>query len=231
MGVQPQSGRGLEQGEISRLWDGPTRVVHWGLVGLTGFSWWAGETRHMDWHRWSGYGVLGLFVFRLIWGLAGSQSARFVDFVKGPVATLAYMRTLPRRDVRDMPGHNPLGAWSVLALLLLLAVQIGTGLFSVDVDGVESGPMSDRVGFDAGRLAARLHHWSFTALEALVAVHVAAVLFYLLYKRSNLVGPMITGCKRFAEPPALAFAPRWRLAAAILVAAGVAWWASMGFRI
>ena len=214
----------------ARLWDGPTRVFHWSLVALIGFAWWAGETGHMDWHRLAGYAVLGLLVFRLIWGFVGSASARFASFVKGPGATLAYIRTLPSRAHKELPGHNPLGAWSVLALLATLIAQVVTGLFSVDVDGIESGPLSDRVDFDTGRLFAQWHHWSFWLLEALVALHLAAVVFYALYKRADLVRPMVTGRGKVAVDPQLAFAPLWRAAIVALVAGLVAWWASKGFR-
>jgi cytochrome b len=215
----------------ARLWDGPTRLFHWSLVVLIGFSWWSAEAGHLDWHLWSGYGVIALVSFRLIWGLVGSSSARFASFVRGPAETLAYVRTLGKRERADVPGHNPLGALSVLAILAVLIVQVGTGLFAVDVDGLESGPLSDKVSFDTGRMLAGWHHWSFTALEVLVALHVAAVAFYLIYKRANLVHPMITGRARFAEDPNLSFAPIWRMLAAVAVAAFIGWWASRGFRL
>ncbi|MDB5447825.1 MAG: Ni/Fe-hydrogenase 1 b-type cytochrome subunit, partial [Phenylobacterium sp.] len=94
-----------------------------------------------------------------------------------------------------------------------------------------SGPLADKVSFDTGRTLAAWHHWTFWALEALVALHVLAVVFYLAYKRSNLVGPMITGRGRFSEDPGLRFAPAWRLLLAVVVAGFVAWWAAKGFRL
>lgn len=215
----------------ARLWDGPTRIVHWALIVLIGFAWWAGETGHMDWHRLAGYAVLGLLVFRLAWGFLGSSTARFASFVKGPAATLAYVRTLPSRAHQAVAGHNPLGGWSVLALLAALIVQVISGLFSVDVDGLESGPLSDRVDFDTGRLFAKWHHWSFRGLEALVVLHLAAVAFYAAYKRADLVRPMITGRGKFSTDPKLSFAPLWRAAVVAAAAAGVAWWAANGFRV
>jgi cytochrome b len=214
-----------------RLWDGPTRLVHWSLAGLIGFAWWSAEAGRLEWHRWSGYAVLGLLVFRLIWGFAGSASARFTGFVRGPAATLAYLRTLPERVHVEVPGHNPLGALSVLAILTVLIVQVVTGLFAVDIDGLESGPLSDRVSFDTGRLLAHWHHLSFSALQALVALHLAAVAFYLAYKRSNLVGPMITGRARFASDPGLRFAPAWRVLVVAALAALAAWFAARGLRL
>lgn len=214
----------------AKLWDGPTRIVHWALVALIGFSWWAGETHHMDWHRLSGYGVLGLLVFRLIWGFAGSGTARFASFVKDPAATLAYIRTLPSRTHVHVHGHNPLGAWSVLAILTALVVQVVSGLFAVDIDGLESGPLSDRVSFDTGRLFAKWHHLSFTGLQILVALHLAAIIFYAVYKRADLVGPMVTGTGKFKGHPDIAFAPLWRAVLIALVAGLVAWWTSKGLR-
>jgi cytochrome b len=214
-----------------RLWDGPTRIVHWALVVLIGFAWWSAETDHLQWHRWSGYAVVGLVAFRLIWGFAGSGAARFANFVKGPVATLAYLRTLPGRAHSEVPGHNPLGAWSVLAILAVLVIQTVTGLFAVDIDAFEAGPLSDRVDFDTGRLFAKWHHWSFTALQVLVVLHLTAVAFYLVYKRADLVGPMITGRKHVTSDPGLVFAPLWRAVVATVVAAAFAWWVSKGFRI
>jgi cytochrome b len=215
----------------ARLWDGPTRIVHWGLVVLIALAWWSAESDHLQWHRWSGYGVLGLLVFRLIWGFAGSRSARFASFVRGPTAMVNYMRTLASRAPSDHPGHNPLGALSVLAILAALCLQVVSGLFAVDVDGLESGPLSDRVSFDTGRWWARWHHWSFWCIEALVVIHVAAVVFYLVYKRSNLVTPMITGRRAFATDPALTFSPLWRAALAAAVAAGLTWWVMTGLRV
>lgn len=215
----------------ARLWDGPTRLVHWALVVLIAFAWWSAEADHLQWHRWSGYAVLGLVAFRLVWGFAGSRSARFASFVKGPATTMAYVKTLPSRVHEVVPGHNPLGGWSVVAILLVLAVQTVTGLFAVDIDAFEAGPLSDRVDFDTGRLIARWHEWSFTALQVLVALHLIAVAFYLFYKRANLIGPMITGYRRVKADPGLVFAPLWRAVVATLVAAFFAWWVSKGFRM
>lgn len=214
----------------ARLWDGPTRIVHWALVALIGFAWWAAETDHMDWHRLAGFGVLGLLVFRLIWGFVGSGTARFASFVKDPGATLAYLRTLPSRSHTESHGHNPLGAWSVLAILTALVVQVVSGLFTVDVDGLESGPLSDRVSFDTGRLFAEWHHKSFTALQVLVALHLAAIVFYAVYKKADLVGPMVTGRGRFKGHPEISFAPLWRAIVVALAAAAVTWWTAKGLR-
>jgi len=214
----------------ARLWDGPTRFVHWLLVALLLVSWFsAGE--NMQLHRWSGYAVLGLVVFRLYWGLFGSQSARFASFVRGPKATLAYARTLGARKPSDVPGHNPVGALSVVAILLLLAAQVTLGLFAVDIDGLESGPLSHLVDFDTGRRFAGWHELTFRGLQVLVVIHVTAVIFYLAYKRQNLIGPMITGRRAFAADPGLRFAPWWRLAIGVVIAAAAAWFVAKGLKL
>jgi cytochrome b len=221
---------GEARGLRSRLWDGPVRIVHWLIVLLVAGAWWTGETGRMEWHRWCGYGVLGLVLFRLYWGFAGSQSAKFASFLKGPRAVAAYARTLGRRTASEVAGHNPLGGWSVAALLAALLAVTGLGLFAVDVDGIESGPLSRLVDFDGGRLAAELHEKVFTVLQVLVALHLAAVIFYLVYKRQDLIGAMITGRRRFAADPGLFFAPLWRAAVGVLAAAAVVWIIAKGLR-
>lgn len=219
-----------EAGVRAKLWDAPVRIVHWLLVVLVAFSWWSSED-HLNWHRWSGYAILGLVLFRIYWGFAGGGAARFASFVKGPGAVLAYARGLPQRAAAAVPGHNPLGGWSVIAILAVLAVQVTTGLFAVDVDAFEAGPLSDRVSFETGRAIAEVHELSFRALQALVVLHVAAVLFYLFYKRTNLIRPMVTGWRTFPQDPGLAGAPAWRLVVGVVLAAAIAWFVSKGLRL
>jgi len=208
------------------LWDLPTRVVHWALVLLIPFSWWSAEEHHMDWHRSSGYAILGLLLFRLIWGLVGSSSARFADFVRGPRAVLAYARGRGEKAL----GHNPMGGWSVVAMLALLTAQVGLGLFAVDTDGLESGPLSHWVSYDAGRAAAEWHELAFNLLQALILLHVAAVLFYLFVRRDNLVAAMFSGVKAVDAAPANAptIAPLGRALVVALLATGLTWWVSRG---
>lgn len=212
-----------------KLWDGPIRLVHWLLVGLLAFSWWASED-HLNWHRWSGYTVIGVVLFRIWWGFAGGRAARFSSFVKGPRAILAHLRTVGRRDGSDVPGHNPVGALSVLAFLAVLLVQVATGLFAVDIDAFEAGPFSDRVSFEAGRQIAEIHELNFRILQGLVVLHVAAVLYYLVWKRTDLILPMITGKRALSSDPGLAGAPWWRLILGVALAGAAAWALSKGFR-
>lgn len=216
----------------TRIWDLPLRLFHWLLVGLMAFSWWSGENHQMDWHRLSGYCILGLLLFRLWWGVMGSRTARFAQFVRGPGAVVAYARTLGHRSGHAADGHNPLGGWSVVAMLAALVTMVVAGLFAVDVDGIESGPLADYISFDAGRTASEIHETVFNAILALVALHVAAIVFYLGFKRVNLVRPMITG-ERARSASEEAVDVRWSPVLAlvgIVIAAAVAWAVSKGLR-
>jgi cytochrome b len=174
----------------------------------------------MDWHRYSGYALLGLVLFRVYWGVAGASTARFRQFVRGPRVIFSYLRG--RWEM--LPGHNPVGALSTLVLLALLSAQIVLGLFAVDVDGIESGPLSSHVSFDAGRACARLHHQLFDVLLVLIALHVAAVLYYVLVKKQNLIAAMIHGKREYAQDlPAVVKASRLRLVLGAIVVAALTW--------
>lgn len=214
----------------AKLWDLPTRIVHWALVVLVLVAWFSGG-ENMQLHRWTGYTILGLLVFRLWWGVAGGSTARFASFIKGPGATLAYVRTLGQRKAADVPGHNPLGAWSVVAMILALVAQVSLGLFASDIDGIESGPLSHLVDFDTSRAMAEWHELVFRVLQALIALHIAAVAFYLVYKRQNLIAAMVTGRSRsVTSESGLVAAPLWRLAVGLVLAVAVAWAVAKGFR-
>ena len=211
----------------ARVWDLPVRLTHWLLAILIPFSWWSAMNDHLPWHRLSGYTILGLLVFRLIWGVVGSPTARFGQFLRGPRGVIAYLggRAGP------VVGHNPLGGWSVVAMLAVLAAQVGLGLFSVDEDSVEAGPLSKFASFDTSWAIAHLHAQLFWVVLGLIGLHIAAIAVYAV-RRRNLVAPMITGIGRLgddAEAPPLA--PSWRIVPAALVAAGVAWFAAHGLKL
>jgi cytochrome b len=180
-----------------RVWDLPTRLFHWLLVlAVIGLF----VTGHVGgnaiaWHFRLGYLVMGLLVFRLVWGFVGGRWSRFASFVHGPGTVVRYLRGGQRPGEHLDVGHNPLGAGSVLALLALLAVQVGTGLISDD-EIANQGPLNRYVETDTG-LAAMAWHKGYGqwALVALVALHVAAIAYYLLVKKRNLVRPMIDGDK------------------------------------
>ena len=175
-----------------RLWDLPTRLVHWSFLLLIPYAWWTATHDQLERHRLVGYILLGLILFRLIWGFAGSAPSRFASFVRGPRAVLRYVRG---ESGPAAPGHNPLGGWNVIAMLLAISAQITLGLFAVDEDGLESGPLSDRLDFDTSRALALIHHKLFWVIVALIALHIGAILVYLLRGR-NLTPAMVTGRTR-----------------------------------
>ncbi len=172
------------------VWDLPTRLFHWLLAGLIVFAWWSAESDHLAWHKMAGSSIAGLLVFRVWWGLFGGSTARFSDFLRGPKTVFAY---LSGKTGEGRIGHNPLGALSVIALLLTTIVIVVAGLFAVDTDGLESGPLSSMVDFDGGRLAAKIHGYGFEALEILIGLHILAIVFYTVFKRQPLVPAMIHG--------------------------------------
>ena len=128
-----------------KVWDLPVRIFHWTLVLLIAFSWWSGKEggNVMQYHMWSGYAILTLVLFRVVWGFCGSSSARFTGFVRGPRAAIAYLRTLTERRAGAHLGHNPLGGWNVVLLLVCILIQAGTGAFANDAI-VPQGPPSQR---------------------------------------------------------------------------------------
>jgi len=227
---------------VVRVWDAPTRWVHVLIIVLIGLAWWTESHDQMDWHIRIGCALLGVVLFRLAWGVFGGATARFASFVRGPKTVVRYAGNLLRGGGSDDAGigHNPMGGWSVMALLGVMVVEIGVGLFCVDVDGLESGPLADRVSFQAGRTAAHWHTVLFDILLALIALHLCAIAFYAIVRRDNLIGPTVTGRKRLTvtagegavEPVGLARSgSAIRLITSAAVAAGIAVWAAYGFKL
>ncbi len=175
-----------------QIWDLPTRLFHWLLVLLMAVSWYTGEEGLMDWHMRSGYAILTLIGFRVLWGLLGSRTARFTDFVKGPRAISAYGRALIARRPPRIFGHNPLGAVMIVALLLLASLQAGTGLFAND-DIFSEGPLTHLVSKETSDQLTIIHKTSFNLLLACVVIHAAAALAYRYLLKEDLITPMITG--------------------------------------
>jgi len=214
----------------TRVWDLPTRLFHWSLVALVVFNGITGQfaadlgTDWMARHLLSGYAILALILFRLVWGLVGNRHARFAGFVRGPRAVIDYLGALRGRgEAKTHAGHNPLGGWSVMAMLAALTVQAGSGLFLSDEDyGVEA-PLAKHVANKTIDLMGSMHEASFWLLLVLVATHLAAIAFYRIVKNENLVRPMITGDKPLAGIED-AQGGAWWLGALVLALAGCAVW-------
>lgn len=200
-----------------RIWDLPVRLFHWAIVLLIPALWATHEWDMLDTHILLGEIMLGLVLWRLLWGVLGSSTARFALFVRGPGAVLNYLRG----GAKGL-GHNPLGGWSVVAMLLLLTVQVGLGLFASDEDALNEGPLAHLVSYDTARTLAHRHETVFWILVAIIALHVLAILYYRVVRRDDLVTPMITGrgAPVAGEGPMVA-APLWRLLLSVLLAAAI----------
>lgn len=203
------------------LWDLPTRLFHWLLVVAIGLAWWTAEESHFDWHERLGYAVIVMLVFRIAWGFWGSGASRFATFLRGPRAVVDYLRGRPPNNRAASAGHNPLGGWSVVALLALLLLQAVSGLFNSDdilFDGplhhLASGEWQDRFGV--------IHEFAFNGLLGLVALHILAVCYHQWLRGENLLQAMIRGRapgREGSAPPA----PLWR-ALLLLALSGAALW-------
>jgi cytochrome b len=202
-----------------RVWDLPVRVFHWLIVVLLVFQVVTGRIGGalMPYHLACGYSILALVIFRILWGIVGSTHARFASFVVGPAATFRFARRLFSRQAVPQVGHNPLGGWMVVALVLSLGLQAVSGLFAND--GAEAmGPLSRLVSIETSNALTEFHRWNLKVLILLSCIHVAAVLFHLIVKKEELTGPMFTGVKHVPEAAvrerraALRDSPRRRVA-------------------
>jgi cytochrome b len=195
-----------------RVWDLSVRLFHWALVALLLFQAVSGKLggRLIDWHLYGGYAVFALVVFRVLWGFAGSITARFASFLVRPAAALSFGARLLSRRAEAYAGHNPLGGWMVVALLLSLALQVGTGLFSNDGIATD-GPLAALISIELSDRLTEVHRWNFWILLALAAVHTAAALYHWLVLKEDLIGAMFTGVKRLrAGETTATFVSPWR---------------------
>ena len=208
-----------------RVWDVPVRLTHWLLVALVALQFASGqfELFDLEWHMLLGQVTLALVLFRVLWGLFGSENARFAHFLRGPRAVAAHVGALFRREPDALSGHNPLGGWSTLLMLLALVFQAATGLFADDDLGT-TGPLAHHVSGHAVQLLTRCHKYGRWVLLALIGLHLVGVAWHAFYKREALIKPMLTGRRALPADPALRFAGTWR---ALLLAAlsGAAVWA------
>jgi len=209
-----------------KVWDVPTRIFHWLLVMLVAAAFASGFVggNWIEWHGRFGLAIVGLLVFRIVWGFVGSTYARFAQFIPGPARVLAYLR-----GQWHGLGHNPLGAFSVLGLLGLTLFQVSSGLFADD-DISFTGPLKALVSQDTSNWLTGLHRLGVWLLGALICLHVASIVFYALAKKHFLLPPMLTGV---AETDDLRAAPLrgggWlAFIVAVLIAAGAVWAANGG---
>lgn len=212
-----------------KVWDPWIRLVHWSFVLLIALSYWSASTDRWDLHLLSGYAMLTLLLFRLAWGLVGSQTARFGQFLKSPLAALRHLAHLRQREAPVEIGHNAAGGWMVLVLLLLLLAQAGSGLFAnhdVGFSYSQHGPLALAVSDSTSELATAVHLRVFWVIVGAAVLHVLAVVAYRVLRGQNLVRPMLTGWLEL-PPGQRAVPPRLGhplLAVALLAVAAAAVW-------
>lgn len=188
----------MTQLNLQKIWDPVTRLWHWVLALVVIVNWVFGQFMSFDtvvWHFYLGYSVLGLLAFRILWGIVGPQPVRWKSLFPGPRDIVSYLSKISLREPSGTPGHNPVGSLSVLALIFALLGQGVTGLFIESDDFFESGPLVGYVSEAVVNRMTWLHHQFAKVLLVLVVLHLAAIVFYWIWKRENLVKPMITGWK------------------------------------
>lgn len=209
------------------VWDLPLRLFHWLLAGAIAVSLYTGLSggfEEMDWHQRCGYLVLGLVVFRLLWGFVGGRHARFASFLAGPGRVLAYSRAMVARRPPHAAGHNPLAGWTITLTLLAIAVQAVTGLFASDDLFVE-GPLVHLVEGSTVSTMTRVHGWGQWTVGVLVALHLLAIAVHSEVFNERIIGPMITGRSRDAAADEGDENQRRTLALALAAAvAALVWW-------
>ena len=210
------------------IWDLPLRLFHW-LFALSiiasyvtaklGFDW-------MQWHFYLGYWTIGLLVFRMLWGIFGPRHARFGSFIHNPSAIWLYLKGMFNPESARSIGHNPVGGLMVLLMLLLVAVQAGTGLFTTDAV-VWAGPYNPSVSESTAGFLSTVHDWNFNFIIGAVVLHIGAILFYAFYKKQNLVVPMLHGhlpAVMVPEHEAIKSSQLFKALVVSLVAAGFVYW-------
>lgn len=205
-----------------RVWDFPTRLFHWTLVGLVMTCWYTADQGWMRAHLWSGCSVLTLLLFRITWGIVGSTTSRFSDFITGPGAVIGYLRVLAKGKKPLHAGHNPAGGWMVMVLIVILLAQVTLGLFAND-DVRFNAPFSTLIAKELSDRLTEIHGMLFSLMLLLIWVHVVAAGFYTFVKGENLIRVMISGHKHRAQVPSnlkLRFRSGW-IALVILVVSGV----------
>lgn len=232
VGVEANAGLGLEPAtaaavrERRLVWDLPLRAFHWLFALSILASWLTADpgSAWMPWHIRLGEWMLGLLLFRIIWGFVGPRHARFASFLGGPRATWRYARGLAGFDEAiHSVGHNPLGGLMVIIMLLLVAFQVATGLFATD-DIVWTGPYNPAVTAHAARILTSLHHANFNLIWAAIALHVGAIAYYAFVKKQNLVPAMLSGWKPAEAVPAeeaITSSELWKALIVIVVSAAV----------
>jgi cytochrome b len=212
-----------------KIWDAATRIFHWALVLNIFAAWYTIENRLIELHEIFGHCLIALLVFRVLWGLIGSSTARFTHFLVHPVAALSYLKQSLRLQTHHQIGHNPAGGWMIIVMMLVIGFQLVSGLLSNNDLGF-SGVLSDYVSKEMSDTFTQLHSINFEILVGSIWLHLVAVFFYVLVKKDNLIKTLLTGKKQLTKPlnqaaeSALYFAPVRLGVICLLVACGFVYW-------
>ncbi|MBT1450998.1 cytochrome b/b6 domain-containing protein [Glaciecola sp. XM2] len=202
-----------------KVWDVPTRLFHWALVGVFVFQYVTAEWLDdaMQLHFYGGYVALGILLFRVIWGFVGSYHARFANFVHSPATAFAYANGSSQQYL----GHNPLGGYSVLAILAVMLTQTISGLFMTD-DIFLDGPYHGALGDVTDDIMNFLHHNAISVMYALIALHLFAIAWYSIRKKQKLIGAMVHGNKEQTDAKITDVQTHWLRFIVVVVAVSVA---------
>ena len=179
-----------------KVWDLPVRIFHWSLVVLfiTAYVTNSLGSDYFIYHLWSGYALIVLVIFRIVWGVVGTYHARFTHFLKNPITTAQYALSLFKKKEKYYLGHNPLGAVMVVILLIATLVQAITGLFTND-EIFNVGPLYAYIDDELSLQLTSLHRQLFYWILGAISLHILAVIFHVLFKRDNIIKAMFTGKK------------------------------------
>jgi cytochrome b len=208
------------------VWDLPLRLFHWLFSISILASWYTAEVDEMEIHFWLGYFMIGLILFRLVWGFIGPRHARFSSFLKRPPAIWLYARSIGRGEHPQSIGHNPLGGLMVIAMLILAGAQAATGLFATD-DIIWAGPYNPAVSGETAETLTSFHHFNFNVILGAIVLHLIAIAFYAFAKRHYLVPPMLHGMKLATVVPeheAIASSQGLKALIVAAVSAAAVWW-------
>ncbi|WP_158972387.1 cytochrome b/b6 domain-containing protein [Paraglaciecola sp. L3A3] len=207
------------------VWDLPVRLFHWILAICLVTQWFTAEVIEdaMDFHFYLGYFILGLIIFRLIWGFIGTKYAKFSSFIAGPKAMFAYIKALMNKQDTSTIGHNPVGGLMLPLVLLLVGIQATTGLFTSD-DVVHSGPYYGTVSDSLQSIMQWLHHQTFSFLWIFIAVHILVICWYKFALKHDLIRPMLHGKKMVTEQQAIANSQLLKAIIVMIVVAVFVYW-------
>lgn len=209
-----------------KVWDLATRIFHWSLVLLILAAWLTIENRMIDIHEIIGHTLLALIIFRIIWGIIGSTTARFSHFITSPIKSLAYLKASLNMKSPYSTGHNPAGGWMVIGMLLLIGFQVISGMYANDDLGF-SGALSDSISKSMSDTMTQIHALSFNIIVTFIWIHLVAVFFYVLVKNENLIRAMFNGKKpvnQINPNDNLSFVPLYKAAICFALALIFGYW-------